>query len=154
MKKNQDLLSATSFESPPLLTLLPLLQTLYLTLPSCPSDLILPALFHPLPQILCPLCFHCKAKLPLGLCYSPGDGINFCLKGIIVGNECSSSGRRRGDRSGSESHWQLRCFSCCLPQIYIPQCLISGSLFQTSPFSMTIPQFQPLFQTLLLCTDL
>src|SRR5882724_9176778 len=39
------------------------------------------------------------------------------------------------------------------PLLYIPQCLTSGSLFQTSPFTMVIPQFQPLFQTPLLCTE-
>src|SRR5882724_11105174 len=44
-------------------------------------------------------------------------------------------------------------FSCCPSPVYIPQHLISRSLFQTLPFTMVIPQFQPLFQTLLLCTD-
>src|SRR5882724_13634166 len=40
--------------------------------------------------------------------------------------------------------------SCCPPPVYIPQCLNSRSLVQTSPFTMVILQFQPLFQTLLL----
>src|SRR5882724_2023280 len=35
----------------------------------------------------------------------------------------------------------------------LDKCLNSVSLLRTSPFTMVIPQFQPLFQTLLLRTD-
>ena len=55
-----------------------------------------------------------------------------------------------------EQDWkplELRCFFLMPPLVYIPQCLTFRYLFQTSPFTMTTPQFQPLFQTWLLHTD-
>src|SRR5882724_1375141 len=69
------------------------------------------------------------------------------ISGVSLLETSAVMGERVEVQAGVKATGRMRCFSHYLPLVYIPQCLTFVSLFQTLPFTMTTPQFQPLFQT-------